>query len=158
MNKKINQISWKILVSSCLLWLKTRYDWKSKPHVKLIEFLKTKDVIFYCPEQWWGLPTPRTPAEIEFWKTAKDVLDWNGKIIDKNWKDATKEFVKWAYYTLEICKKFDVKYVILKSKSPSCWYKKTHDWTFSWNLIQGNWITAELLVQNNIIIFTEEDF
>lgn len=45
-----NKITWKTFVSTCLLWLKTRYDWNSKPHEKLINFLKEKDIVFYCPE------------------------------------------------------------------------------------------------------------
>jgi len=158
MNNPIKNIKWKILVSTCLLWLKTRYDWKSKPQENLIEILKERDFMFYCPEQWWGLPTPRIPAEIEPWKTAKDILEWKGKILNKSWEDVTKEYLKWAYDMLELCKKFNISIVILKSKSPSCWYGKVYDWTFSWNLISWNWITAELLEQNNIKIFTENDF
>lgn len=156
MNDFINNLNWKILVSSCLLGLKTRYDWKTQK--SLIDLIKKKDILFFCPEQWWWLATPRKPAEIEVWKTAKDVILWNWKIINSAWEDVTKEFLKWAFETLNICKIFLVKYAILKSKSPSCWYKKVYDWTFKWNLIDWNWITTELLEQNWIKIFTENDF
>ncbi len=154
----LNKINWKILISPCLLWLKTRYDWESKEHTKLVEILKDKDILFYCPEQWWGLATPRLPAEIQYWKTANDIIDWNAKILNKNWEDVTKEFLKWAYETLKLCKKFNIKYAILKSKSPSCWLWEIYDGTFTWKIIQWNWITTELLKQNNIRIFTEKDF
>lgn len=158
MNCIINDYNWKILVSSCLLGLKTRYDWKSKPQHELLELLKLKDVVFYCPEQWWGLSTPREPAEIEFWRTAWDVLVWKAKIISKSWKDVSKEYLKWAYETLEICKNYNISLVILKSKSPSCWFKKVFNWKFEWSLVDWNGVTAELLKQNNIQVFTENDF
>ena len=158
MNNPIKNIKWKILVSTCLLWLQTRYDWKSKPQDNLIKILKERDFMFYCPEQGWWLPTPRIPAEIEPGKTAKDIIEWNAKILNKNWEDVTEQYLKWAYDMLELCKKFNISIVILKSKSPSCWYWKVYDWTFSWKLISWNWITAELLEQNWIKIFLETDF
>ncbi|MDD3302740.1 MAG: DUF523 domain-containing protein [Candidatus Gracilibacteria bacterium] len=156
MNDFINNLNGKILVSSCLLGLKTRYDGKTQK--SLIDLIKKKDILFFCPEQGGGLATPRKPAEIEVGKTAKDVILGNGKIINSAGEDVTKEFLKGAFETLNICKIFLVKYAILKSKSPSCGYKKVYDGTFKGNLIDGNGITTELLEQNGIKIFTENDF
>ncbi|HHX67141.1 MAG: DUF523 domain-containing protein [Miniphocaeibacter sp.] len=137
----------KILVSSCLLGCKCRYDGREQK-VNISNFISDDFCLIpFCPEQAGGLPTPRIPCEIV-----------GDKIINKNGEDKTKEFVKGANEALNLCNLFNIKYAILKSKSPSCGFGKIYDGTFSNNLIKGKGITANLLNNNGIKIFNENNF
>lgn len=146
----------KILVSSCLLGLKTNYKGEGKEIKQLVSLWRKGKLVFMCPEQTGGLSTPREPAEIENGKSARDVLKGNGKVLTKTGKDVTKQFVKGAKQTLKVCKDLNIKTAILKARSPSCGSGTTYDGTFSDNKIPGNGLTAELLKQNGISVFDEE--
>lgn len=137
----------KILVSSCLLGCKCRYDGREQK-VNISNFISEDFCLIpFCPEQAGGLPTPRIPCEIV-----------GDKIINKNGEDKTNEFVKGANEALNLCKLFNIKYAILKSRSPSCGFGKIYDGTFSNNLITGNGITANLLNNKGIKIYNENNF
>ena len=134
-----------ILVSACLLGVACRYDGKSKEVSKIKELLKDHNLIPICPEQLGGLPTPRVPSEK------------NGeKVINSEGIDVTLEYNKGAHETLRIAKLFNCKVAILKAKSPSCGFGKIYDGTFSKNLILGNGVTAQVLIDNGIKVFTED--
>lgn len=147
-----------ILISSCLLGLPTQWDNDSKRTDSLVELVKEGKAVFVCPEQIGGLTTPRKPSEIEHGMTAKDVLDGNARIINKEGLDVTKEFVEGAHIALDVCKKLEITIAILKSKSPSCGSQLTYDGTFTGTKIKGRGITAELLIQNGIDIYNEDNF
>ena len=51
-----------------------------------------------------------------------------------------------------------VEIAILKSDSPSCGSVKTYDGTFTGTIIPGKGIAAELLEQNGIKVYNEENF
>ena len=137
----------KILVSACLLGVSVRYDGKSKANEELIEKLKDYDFIPICPEVWGGLPTPRVPSEII-----------NDKVINKDGIDVTDNYMRGAIETLNLARKFNIKKAILKSKSPSCGKNKIYDGSFTGTLIDGNGITAKLLMDNDIEVLTEDEF
>lgn len=137
----------KILVSACLLGVSVRYDGKSKANEELIEKLIDYDFIPICPEVWGGLPTPRVPSEII-----------NDKVINKDGIDVTDNYMRGAIETLNLARKFNVKKAILKSKSPSCGKNKIYDGSFTGSLIDGNGITAKLLMDNDIEVLTEDEF
>jgi len=59
--------------------------------------------------------------------------------------------------TAAIAKIVDAKKAILQQRSPSCGYGKIYDGTFSGNLIEGNGITTEVLLENGIEILTVDD-
>lgn len=147
-----------ILISSCLIGLKVQWDEGTKPIQKLIEFVEQGRAIFICPEQSGGLPTPRDPSEIEFGKTAAEVLDGKAKVVSIKGKNVTKEFVKGAEMTLEMCNKFDIKYAILKAKSPSCGSILTYDGSFTGTKIRGYGVTAEFLIRNGINVYNEDNY
>ncbi len=122
----------KILVSSCLIGLNTRFDGNLQK-VNIFGQLQDKyDIIPFCPEQAGGLPTPRKPCEI------------------RNGQDKTENFIRGAEEALKICKMYNIKRAILKSKSPSCGKGSIYDGTFSGNLTKGNGITVSLLEKNGI--------
>lgn len=139
------------IVSSCLAGINSRYDGKSSENRIILELLKSGKAIPVCPEQLGGLPTPRTPCEIR--------MDESGerRVISKQGQDFTKEFYEGAEKVLNIAKVLGVKKAILKSKSPSCGCGLIYDGTFSGKLIEGNGLTAELLIQNGIEVITEKD-
>ena len=53
----------RIIISSCLLGHKTRYDGKSKP-VELPAELADAEIIHFCPEVAAGFGVPREPMEL----------------------------------------------------------------------------------------------
>jgi uncharacterized protein YbbK (DUF523 family) len=71
-------------------------------------------------------------------------------------EDMTESFVKGARETLKIAKACNVKRAILKSRSPSCGLGQIYDGSFEGRLVDGNGVTAELLNQNGIQLFSEE--
>lgn len=139
------------LVSSCLAGIRCRYDGKCSENEHIIEMVKQGKAIPVCPEVLAGLPIPRPCCEIAS-------LDGdNIKVISKEGKDVTKEFLTGAEKALEIAKIVGVKKAILKSKSPSCGCGQIYDGTFSGKLIPGNGLTADLLIKNGIEVLTEND-
>jgi uncharacterized protein YbbK (DUF523 family) len=147
-----------IFISSCLLGLNTQYDQESKRCEELIKLVKEGKALFFCAEQGGGLPTPRIPAEIEPGKNSAEVLKGDAKIFSKEGKDVTKEFLKGANMVLQICKEYDLKIAILRERSPSCGTSKVYDGTFSGKKIKGTGVTAELLKQNGIKVYSQNNF
>lgn len=133
----------KILVSACLLGLNCKYDGGNNHSDEIDNFLKNYDVIPICPEIMGGLPTPRVASE-----------RLGNKVISKDGRDVTKEFIKGAEECLFLAKKYNIKKALLKLKSPSCGNGKIYDGTFSHTIIDGNGITAELLKNNGIEIIS----
>lgn len=144
------------IVSACLCGVNCRYDGKSNPDDRVIKLLKEGKAIPVCPEQLGGLKTPRLPSEIQKC-SAKDVLDGNGKILNNKGEDVTDEFINGALETLRIANASNCTKAILKSKSPSCGYKIVYDGSFKGVLIEGNGVTAQLLIDNGIDVKTEKD-
>ncbi len=135
-----------ILVSSCLLGTKCRYDGSCALCNELLKLKDGYNFISVCPEVLSGLPTPREPCEI-----------FKNRVVTKSGKDFTSNFIDGANQTLEIAKSFDCKYAILKERSPSCGNSKIYDGKFSGKLVYGTGVTASLLAENGIIIFSENE-
>ena len=135
----------KIGVSACLLGHNVRYDGTNKINNELIKLIEGNETIPICPEVLAGLSTPRTPFELV-----------NNRAITIDNKDITDKLLLGSNIALE--KVLDCDFVILKTKSPSCGYKKIYDGSFSSKLIEGNGIFTNLLISNKIKVFSEEDF
>lgn len=139
------------LVSSCLAGVNCRYNGgnsKNKIASKLVEEGKAIPI---CPEVLGGLSTPRACCEMITDKKG------NKRVISKEGKDCTSEFVIGAEKTLKIAQIIGAKIAILQSKSPSCGYGFVYDGSFSRELIEGNGFTADLLSKNGITIYNEND-
>jgi uncharacterized protein YbbK (DUF523 family) len=134
-----------ILISSCLLGNKVRYDGKCKSYD--IEKLKKYNLISVCPEVDGGLPVPRAPSEIQS----------DGRIVNIEDRDVSSFFEKGAKMALELAKSHDVKVAVLKSKSPSCSNKMVYDGTFSGKLKEGHGVTVKLLESYGIKVFDEHE-
>ncbi|NLZ24193.1 DUF523 domain-containing protein [Candidatus Dojkabacteria bacterium] len=148
----------RILVSACLLGMNTKYNGGNNRDNRVVSFLLKNNYFFIplCAEQLGGLPTPRSPAEIEKGFTSKDVLEGKAKIKNKDGEDVTNLFINGAKSVLSICKEFGITHAILQDRSPSCGYTKIYDGTFENNLILGNGILTELLKKNNIQVLDLE--
>jgi len=108
-----------IIVSACLVGLKTRYDGSHALDKKVIKSLKDKPFIPLCPEELGGLPTPRPRCEITK-GGGVDVLAGRSRVRDENGRDVTARFLKGAQEVLRIARLCSAGTAILKEKSPSC--------------------------------------
>ncbi|MFA6586239.1 MAG: DUF523 domain-containing protein [Candidatus Paceibacterota bacterium] len=147
-----------ILISSCLVGCRVKYDGGSNEVEGLRKLLEQGKAIAMCPEIIGGLPIPREPAEIEPGRTAKQVLNGEAKILNTKGEDVTKEFIDGAKMILDTCKRKNIKVVILKEGSPSCGSSKVYDGTFTGKKISRRGVTAELLTQNGITVYCEHNF
>ncbi len=140
----------KILISACLFGQNVKYDGNHNSILEnlFIKKLHSLDMLVpFCPEVEGGLPTPRVPVEII-----------NEKAINQIGEDKTSFFLKGAEKTLELCQKNDIKYAILKFRSPSCGSNQIYDGTFTHTLIEGDGICTQLLKKNGIMVFSEKNF
>ena len=139
----------KILISACLLGQNVKYDGKNNsilenPFIK--KLLNLNMLIPICPEVEGGLPTPRVPVEI---------ID--NRAINQIGEDKTIFFQTGAQKALNLCKKHDIKYAILKFRSPSCGSNQIYDGTFSHTLIDGDGVCTKLLKKSGIEVFSEKE-
>lgn len=137
-----------ILVSACLLGTACRYDGASVPCAEVIELADAYEFVPVCPEQLGGLPTPRTPSEIQP----------DGRVVDRAGEDRTTAFAAGAHETLSIALEHGCRIGILKSRSPSCGVRQIYDGTFSGKLVPGQGVTASLLSDAGITLLDETDF
>ena len=63
-----------------------------------------------------------------------------------------------VFALLELAKKHHVNCAILKQRSPSCGVGKIYDGTFSGTVIDGYGVTATLFKNNNVDLYTEENY
>jgi Ala-tRNA(Pro) deacylase len=126
-----------------------RYDGKAYPLDQAIEELKNIETIKICPEIMAGLPTPRMPMEIVCEGKEQKVFSEDGK-------EYTSQFIDGAQKTLKLCKEHNVRYAILKDKSPSCGSQEIYNGNFEGVLIPGMGITAHLLGEHDIQVFSAE--
>ncbi|MEG6584025.1 DUF523 domain-containing protein [Dendrosporobacter sp. 1207_IL3150] len=145
-----------IIVSSCLLGYESRYDGGSNSNPLLMKYLSRGKFIPVCPEQLGGLSTPRCPAEI-INGCGGEVLVGKAKVQGKHGDDFTKGFVCGARQVLDLANKHSVKAAILKERSPSCGANYIYDGSFSRTIKSGKGITAALLSDNNIVVYSEEE-
>lgn len=140
-----------IIISACLCGINCKYSGENNLNSNALKLLKEGKAILVCPEQLGGLTTPRIPCEI-MGGDGEDVLNGEAKVISKEGKDCTKEFLKGAYEALKIAKEVNAKKAIFKSKSPSCGCGKIYDGSFSGNKIDGNGVTAALFLDRKSVV------
>ncbi|MCU7939146.1 MAG: DUF523 domain-containing protein [gamma proteobacterium symbiont of Bathyaustriella thionipta] len=113
-----------IAVSACLLGQKVRYDGKTKKHALIIDMflnkgLSTVELIPFCPEVAIGLGVPR--EKIQVIRNKDKQIRLVG--VEDHTLDVTHELQSYAENFL--LQYPDIKYYIVKSKSPSCGYQST---------------------------------
>ena len=135
-----------ILVSGCLLGICCRYDGKTKPSESIIALSKEHQLIPVCPEQLGGLPTPRPPAE----RQGDEIRRQDGGDVPKEYRKGAQEAAR--LYDLLHCD-----CAILKSRSPSCGSGIIYDGSFSGAFREGDGVTAQLLKEKGIPVFSDEE-
>lgn len=126
----------KLLVSACLLGLGCRYDGRAKENATVLELTGSHTLIPFCPEIYGGLSTPREPSEIR-----------GGRVLTKTGEDVTMQFEKGACEALRLAQTLGCTGAILQDRSPSCGVGWIHDGTFLGGLVEGDGLTARLLLQ-----------
>lgn len=138
-----------ILVSACLAGINCAWDGKDRSDPEIKRLVDKGLAIPICPELLGGRTIPRKRTEIKN-GSGEDVLEGRAKVFDEDGKDVTHEFLKGAYATLDIVKKFNIKKAILKSKSPSCSVGKIYEGSFTGNLVGGDGVTGALLKRKGV--------
>lgn len=147
----LRRMDGKYLVSACLAGINCRYDGRNSENKAIAEMVRQGRAIPVCPEMLGGLPAPRPCCEI-----VRDG-DGNRRVVGKDGQDRTREFEEGAGKTLDIAKSEGIRKAVLKSRSPSCGCGIVYDGTFSGRRINGNGITAQMLLDNQIEVLTEND-
>lgn len=143
-----------ILVSACLLGLKTRYDGTDNYCQELFELLNKYSLnpIPVCPEQLAGLATPRPKC----WFSEGDgnaVLEQKAAVVDENGRNLTVQFIAGARQTLNIAELTHCQIAVLQQRSPSCGTKKIY---LGQELIPGMGVAAALLQQQGLAVFSDD--
>ncbi len=139
----------KLLISSCLLGISSRYDGKRKRAIndeELSLLVAQFELVPFCPEVYGGLPTPRIPSE----RVGAEVVMKDGTRVTENYNRGAKE-------ALELCRLLGIKKALLKEKSPSCGKGQIYDGTFTGTLVFGNGVCTDLLLEAGIEVFSEKD-
>ena len=136
----------KVIVSACLAGDNCKYNGGNNLNQKMMDFIKTHEMIKICPEVLGGLQTPRPSAEIV-----------DGKVMNTEGKNITKEFTLGAQRAFEIVQKENPDLIILQSRSPSCGIKQIYDGTFSGKKIHGHGLFAELCIKAEYKVLDIED-
>lgn len=147
----------KVLVSACLLGRPVRYNGSAKTleDALLDRWISEGRVVSVCPEVMAGLPTPRPPAEIANGASGSAVIEQDGRIIEVDGKDVTEAYLAGARIALEHAARHDCRYALLTDGSPSCGGSFIYDGSFEGRRIDGEGVTAALLRQHGIAVFSQ---
>lgn len=137
----------KILISSCLLGERVRYDGKvNKVENHLIKnWLQQGILLPVCPEVCGGLPIPRPAAELQD----------DGSVKTQAGTDVTTAFQKGAEQALALALQYNIKIAVLTEKSPSCGSAQIYNGRFQRTLINGQGLTTQLLRAHGIQVFNQ---
>ncbi|POO56503.1 DUF523 domain-containing protein [Agrobacterium rosae] len=155
--KAFNDQPAKILISACLLGHAVRYDGKGKPlaHPAIEHWRKEGRLVTICPEMAGGMAVPRPPAEIENGASGLDVLEGRARVLEVTGGDVTTQFIAGARKALAFAKANDCTYALLIDGSPSCGSVAIYDGSFSGRKHAGNGVTAALLQQAGIAVYSD---
>lgn len=152
------QVAERILVSSCLLGERVRFDGRDKHSGSAVlqRWLQEGRIVAVCPEVSGGLPVPRPPAEIERAAGGAAVLAGRARVVDDRGGDVTRCFVAGAERALALVREHRIRVAVLKARSPSCGTGMVYDGTFARRLVDGDGVAAALLRGHGVRVFDEE--
>jgi len=138
-----------IFVSACLLGENCKYSGGNNLAQGMAERLTAAgcSIVSFCPECAGGLPTPRIPAE--------RVGD---KVLNKIGEDVTAQFLAGAQAALALAEAKGCTAAVLKKNSPSCGCGMIYDGTFTGTLVSGDGVTAQMLLENGIAVYNEDNY
>ena len=140
----------KILVSRCFLGENVRYNSEviSLNNPLLTLWQQQGRFVAICPEVSGGLSVPREPAEQQ---------SDRHKVITVSGIDVSSQFDFGAKQALTLCRKYEIRFALLKESSPSCGSTFIYDGSFSNKKILGQGVTSQLLRQEGIQVFSENN-
>ncbi len=109
----------RVLVSACLLGLRSRYDAEAKERGAALALLDRCVCLPVCPEQMGGLPTPRPKSHLAG-GDGRAVLLGEAKVTSDAGQDVTPAFLRGAEECVKLAKLFGVTRAYLKQRSPAC--------------------------------------
>lgn len=133
------------LISACLCGHPCRYDGGTFDYPALHTLAKEGLALPYCPEHAGGLPIPRKPCEI-----------LGDRVLTADGTDCTAEYTRGAEGALALCREHSLTAAILKEGSPSCGVCRIRDGSHTGRKIPGMGVTARLLRENGVTLYTEE--
>jgi uncharacterized protein YbbK (DUF523 family) len=147
----------KILFSACLAGFKVRYNGSDKPlfDATLQRWQREGRLVVCCPELAAGFSTPRPSAEITPSAEGATVLAQRARVIEVSGGDVTAGYLLGAHLALETAQRHDCRFALLTDGSPSCGSQFIYDGSFSGQTKPGSGVTAELLRQNGIEVFSD---
>jgi uncharacterized protein YbbK (DUF523 family) len=149
----------RVLVSACLLGVPVRYHGgAARCESAVLERWQAEGrVVPLCPEVAGGLPTPRAPAEIEPGAAALSVLRGQARVRTSAGVDVTEAFAAGARAAALMVGHHGIGIAILKDGSPSCATSFTYDGRFSGARVPGMGVTAAVLVEAGVQVFSESE-
>lgn len=146
----------RILISACLYGEPVRHDGQAKTidHPIVARWRREGRLVPVCPELLGGLPTPRAPAEIQGQGGGAAVLSGSATVHDNQGRDITAMFVAGAERVRAIAAEEGAVAALLIDKSPSCGSSLIYDGSFSGTALPGEGVTAALLRQVGIAVFS----
>lgn len=148
----------RILVSSCLLGRKVRYNGSDKAvgDDRLALWRDEGRLVHFCPELAAGFGTPRPPAEIVGGGDGCAILaDAGGRVVEDNGRDVTDLYMAGAQLALEAARAHGCRFAILTDGSPSCGSGFIYDGTFSGRTKTGIGVTTAVLERAGIRVVAE---
>lgn len=138
----------KILISSCLLGEKVRYNGSALPQSApvLDQWKEEGRLVPFCPELGAGLPVPRASVEI---------IPATGRLEDAEGNDYTEAFMLGARLCLDLCRRHRIRVAVLTENSPSCGSSQIYDGSFGGRTIPGQGVTAALLASEGVRVFSQ---
>jgi len=151
----VKRVATPVLVSSCLLGLRTRYDATDNRNEQVFEYLKRNDLIPIpvCPEQLAGLPTPRPKCWFRCGDGA-DTLNGTGELTDEHGRDVAQAFLHGAEEALKVARLSNCQAAILQQRSPSCGTRIIY---LNEVKTAGIGVTAALLKQNGLRVLGDDE-
>lgn len=83
------------------------------------------------------------------------ILD--GKVVTKSGRDVTLAYQKGAEATVKLARMLGRANAILQKRNPSCGTRRIYDGTFRGNLVDGNGVAAQMLIDAGIVVVDEDN-
>lgn len=109
----------------------------------------------FCAELSAGFAVPRPPAEIRG-GDGTDVLRGDGVVVEDTGADVTAMFRAGAQNAVDHALAQGCVAAVLTDGSPSCGSTYIYDGSFGGGVIEGSGVVAQLLNDNGIRVFSEE--
>ncbi len=121
----------------------------------LQRWLREGRVVSVCPEVAGGLPVPRPRAEIAHGADGRLALAGIAKAFDANGRDVSAFLGRGAEQALERARAQQIRIAVLKEGSPSRGTGFTFDGRFAVTSVPNHGVTATLLQQADVHVFSE---